>query len=67
MVDGELTFKIGDDEFTAGPRTAVRIATDAFRSVHNDTDQPVELLMCSIKASAGEDETEKQDDFWPEG
>jgi len=66
VISGELTFKVGDDVFKAGPKTAVRVASDAFRSVHNDRDEPTDVVICSIKATAGESETDKQDDFWPE-
>ena len=36
VVSGTVTFKIGDDVFEAGPKTAVRIAPHAVRSIHND-------------------------------
>ena len=38
VISGVVTFKIDDDVFEAGPQTAVRVGGDAFRSVHNDTD-----------------------------
>jgi mannose-6-phosphate isomerase-like protein (cupin superfamily) len=63
VISGEVTFKIGDDVFEAGPQTAVRIGGDAFRSVHNDTDSEAELLIFSPRLA--EPPTEKQDDFWP--
>jgi mannose-6-phosphate isomerase-like protein (cupin superfamily) len=63
VTDGVLTFKVGDDVFEAPAGTAVRVAPSAFRSMHNDTDEPVELVICSPRAEdAG---TEKMDDFWP--
>ena len=37
VVAGNLTFKVGDDVFEVGPHTAVRVASDAYRSVHNDS------------------------------
>jgi hypothetical protein len=61
--DRGVTFKIDDDAFEAGPQTAVRVAGDAFRSVHNDTDDEAELLIFSPRLD--EPPTEKQDDFWP--
>ena len=64
VVSGTVTFKIGDDVFEAGPQTAVRIAGDAFRSVHNDTDVEAELFIFSTRLA--EPRTEKQEDFWPE-
>src|SRR6201989_1195081 len=47
VISGVVTFKIDGDVFEAGPQTAVRIAGDAFRSVHNDTDGEGELLIVS--------------------
>ena len=64
VVSGTVTFKIGDDVFEAGPRTAVRIGGDAFRSVHNDTGSEAELLIFSTRLE--EPRTEQQDDFWPD-
>ena len=63
VISGIVTFKIDDDVFEARPHTAVRVAGDAFRSVHNDTDDEAELLIFSPRLD--EPPTEKQDDFWP--
>jgi uncharacterized cupin superfamily protein len=63
VISGEVTFKIGDDVFTAGPQTAVRVAGDAYRSVHNDTGDEAELLIFSTRLK--EPRTETQDGFWP--
>jgi mannose-6-phosphate isomerase-like protein (cupin superfamily) len=63
VISGTVTFKIDDDVFEARPQTAVRVAGDAFRSVHNDTDDEAELLIFSPRLD--EPPTEKQDDFWP--
>jgi mannose-6-phosphate isomerase-like protein (cupin superfamily) len=62
VISGVVTFKIDDDVFEAGPQTAVRVGGDAFRSVHNDTDDEAELLIFSPRLD--EPPTEKQDDFW---
>jgi mannose-6-phosphate isomerase-like protein (cupin superfamily) len=63
---GKVQFKIGEDEFEAGPHTAVRVPTHEFRSVHNDGPDEAELIICSPKAMGDEAETEKTDtDFWP--
>jgi mannose-6-phosphate isomerase-like protein (cupin superfamily) len=63
---GRVQFKIGEDEFEAGPQTAVRVPTHEFRSVHNDGPDEAELIICSPKAMGDEAETEKTDtDFWP--
>jgi mannose-6-phosphate isomerase-like protein (cupin superfamily) len=63
VISGIVTFKIDDDVFEARPQTAVRVAGEAFRSVHNDTDDEAELLIFSTRLD--EPTTEKQDDFWP--
>jgi mannose-6-phosphate isomerase-like protein (cupin superfamily) len=63
VISGVVTFKIDDDVFEAGPQTAVRVAGDAFRSVHNDTDREAELLIFSPRLD--EPPTETKDDFWP--
>jgi mannose-6-phosphate isomerase-like protein (cupin superfamily) len=63
VVSGVVTFKIDDDVFEAPAQTAVRVGGDAFRSVHNDTDDEAELLIFSPRLD--EPPTEKQDDFWP--
>lgn len=65
VVSGTVTFKIGDDVFEAGPETAVRIAPQALRSVHNDTGEDAELILCSIRVDDPEGEVETSDNFWP--
>jgi mannose-6-phosphate isomerase-like protein (cupin superfamily) len=66
VIAGTVTFKVGDDVFEAGPRTAVRIAPHAVRSIHNDTAEDAELILCSVRVADLEEETEKVDGFWPE-
>jgi mannose-6-phosphate isomerase-like protein (cupin superfamily) len=62
VLSGTATFKVDDDVFEAGPLTAVRVDPDSYRSVHNDTDSPVELVAISVRSA--DPETERQDDFW---
>jgi len=64
VIAGQVTFKIDDDVFEVGPRTAVRIGGDAFRSVHNDADEDAELLLFSTRDPDAA--SERTDDFWPE-
>jgi mannose-6-phosphate isomerase-like protein (cupin superfamily) len=66
VVDGTLTFKVGDDVFEAGPGTAVRVAPETVRSVHNDSDADVVLVITSVKASQQDGEVETEQDFWPD-
>ena len=64
VVAGDVTFKIGDDVFEAGPKTAVRMTGEDFYSVHNDSDGDAELLIFSTRLE--EPTAEQQEDFWPE-
>jgi uncharacterized cupin superfamily protein len=64
LIAGRATFKIDDDVFEAGPHTAVRIAGDAFRSVHNDGDEDAQLLLLSTRDPNAA--TEKAENFWPD-
>ncbi|MDX6588550.1 MAG: Mannose-6-phosphate isomerase [Solirubrobacterales bacterium] len=66
VVSGTVTFKIGDDVFEAGPKTAVRIAPHAVRSIHNDTDQDAEVILCSVRVDDVREDVEMEEDFWPE-
>ena len=63
VVAGTLTFKVGDEVFGAGPRTAVKMSGDEFYSVHNDTDEDAELVIFSTRLE--NPPGEKQEDFWP--
>lgn len=63
---GAVTFKVGDDVFEAGPGTAVRIAPDALRSVHNDGDVDAEIVLCSVRVDDLGPEVVTEDDFWPD-
>jgi hypothetical protein len=49
-----------------GPYTAVRVAPDVYRSVHNDGPEEAELVICSVKSRDPETETEMTPEFWPE-
>lgn len=65
VVAGEVTFKVGDDEFKAGPGTAVRIAPHALRSMHNDGPDEAQLVLCSVKIDDVGGDVETVDGFWP--
>lgn len=62
VISGTVTFKVGDDVFTAGPQTAVRMSGDDFYSVHNDTDREAELLIFSTRLE--DPPLQRQDGFW---
>ena len=67
VVRGTVQFKLDDDVIEVGPRSAVRVPTDVFRSVHNDGPEEAELIICSKKARGDENDGEQTDtDFWPE-
>ncbi|MDQ3572136.1 MAG: cupin domain-containing protein [Actinomycetota bacterium] len=63
VISGKPTFKVADDVFEVEPKAAVRMTGDAFYSVHNDTDEEVELLIFSTRLE--DPPSEKQDGFWP--
>lgn len=62
VVSGDVTFKVGDHVFQAGPQTAVRMTGEQFYSVHNDTGAEAELLIFSIRLA--DMPFEKRDGFW---
>jgi mannose-6-phosphate isomerase-like protein (cupin superfamily) len=64
VISGQALFKLDDDVVTVGPRTAVRVSPEVFRSVHNDGPDEVELVICSVRAE--DPELEMKPDFWPE-
>jgi mannose-6-phosphate isomerase-like protein (cupin superfamily) len=67
VVSGNLTFKLDDEVVEAGPGTAVRIAPEVVRSVHNDGPGEAELIICSRKADeSAADDAEQVEGFWPE-
>lgn len=65
VLDGKLTFKLDDDVVEAGPGTAVRVAPETVRSVHNDSNEDAILIIVSVKDSDPDGEIETVEDFWP--
>ena len=65
VISGRLLFKLGNEVVEVGPHTAVRVAADTYRSVHNDGPDEAEIVICSVKAGDMEAETETTPDFWP--
>jgi mannose-6-phosphate isomerase-like protein (cupin superfamily) len=63
VLEGTVTFKVGDEVFEVGPKTAVRLTGEEPYSIHNDTDGDAELLLISTKRDDAE--TVRQEDFWP--
>jgi len=66
VLDGRLTFKLGDETVDAGPGTAIRVAPETVRSVHNDSDADAILIITSAKAANYDGEVELTQGFWPE-
>ena len=66
VISGRLLFKLGDDVVEVGPHTAVRVAADTYRSVHNDGPEEATLVICSVRSDDAEAETEMTPDFWPD-
>lgn len=64
VASGNVTFKVGNDVFEAGPKTAVKMTGEEFYSVHNDGDADAELVLISTRLE--EPPGEREDDFWPE-
>lgn len=66
VLEGTLTFKLGDEIVEAGPGTAIRVAPGTVRSVHNDADADAILVIVSTKLSEGPSaDAETVDGFWP--
>ena len=63
VVSGNVTFKVGDDVFEAGPKTAVRMTGEEHYSVHNDSDADAELVLISTRDPGAQ--TDRREDFWP--
>lgn len=64
VLEGTLTFKLGDEVFEAGPGTAVRIAPEVVRSLHNDTEKDAVLVIASTKVDDPGEDAELHPDFW---
>ena len=65
VISGTVTFKVGDDVFEGGPKTAVRMTGEEYYSAHNDTDAEAELLLLSTRdPNAKTERTPDGQDFW---
>lgn len=64
VLEGTLTFKLGDEIFQAGPGTAVRIAPEVVRSVHNDTGADAVLVIASTKIGDPSEDADLHEGFW---
>ena len=66
VISGNLQFKIGDDIIEVGPRTAVRLAPSAVRSVWNDSGEDAEIVIVSHRIDNVQDDVDLHENFWPE-
>jgi uncharacterized cupin superfamily protein len=66
VVKGTLEFKVGDEVLELGPGTAIRVAPDAARSVHNSSGSDAELIIVSTRVEDLRAEGEMVEGFWPE-
>ena len=65
VIDGVLTVKVDDDEFELDAGTAIRIAPEAVRSVHNDGPSETTIVLVSVRVEDVIADTEQISDFWP--
>lgn len=65
VISGTLQFKLDDDVVDVAAGGAVRVAPEVARSVHNDSEEDAELLICSTVLEDRSDEHEMVADFWP--
>jgi mannose-6-phosphate isomerase-like protein (cupin superfamily) len=65
VISGQLLFKLGNEVVEVGPHTAVRVAPDTYRSVHNDGPEEAEMVICSVKVADPEGGVDTTPDFWP--
>jgi uncharacterized cupin superfamily protein len=67
VVDGSLQVKVDDEEFELDTGTAIRLAPEAVRSVHNDGPGETTIVLVSVKVDDPIADTEQIADFWPQG
>jgi mannose-6-phosphate isomerase-like protein (cupin superfamily) len=65
VVRGTVVFKLDEELVEAGPRTAVRVAPETVRSVHNDGPEEAELVICSVRVEDATADAEQVEGFWP--
>lgn len=67
VIDGTLQVKVDDDELELEAGTALRLAPEALRSVHNDGPGEATLVITSVKIDDPIGDVEQVEDFWPQG
>ena len=65
VISGTLEFKLDDDVIEVPGGSAVRVAPSVVRSVHNDTSEDAELVICSVRLDDPRAVGEIVQDFWP--
>ena len=66
VIEGEVTFKIGDETHVLGPRDAVRIDPEVRRGTRNDGDTNAVMVMISRKMDDPRGQSEFHPGFWDE-
>ena len=64
VIEGEVTFKLGDETLVLGPRDAVRIAPELKRGTRNDGDTDAAMVMVSHKMTDPRGQSEFHPGFW---
>ena len=66
VIGGEVTFKVGDEVFTAVEGDAVRLPPSAVRSIHNDGSEPAKIVLVSARIDDPQGDVELEEGFWPD-
>jgi mannose-6-phosphate isomerase-like protein (cupin superfamily) len=66
VLSGTVKVKVGDEVMDLGPKTAIRVAPQALRSIHNDGPEEAELVIVSVQVADPHEDAEMVPDFWPE-
>jgi mannose-6-phosphate isomerase-like protein (cupin superfamily) len=64
VIEGEVTFKIGDETHVLGRLDAVRIPPEVPRGTRNDGDVDAVMVMASIKMTDPRGQSEFHPGFW---
>jgi mannose-6-phosphate isomerase-like protein (cupin superfamily) len=63
VLRGRVQAKVDDEVVELGPGSAIRIAPEVVRSIHNDGPDEAEVVMVSVKSDRPD--VEQVPDFWP--
>ena len=66
VISGKLTFKLDDEVVEVPGGSAVRVAPAVVRSVHNESDEDAEMVICSVRLDNPRTDGEMVEGFWPD-